>query len=480
MNLLKLPSAIFIIVFLILSETSLAQVDSSTGQQLDSLFSKYAELGIFNGAILIAEDNEIHLKKGYGYANYTWNIKNDVDTKFQLASLSKHFTANCIMQLKERELINLDDNLSMHLSEFEGSDVGNLTIHQLLSHTSGIKRDIFELAEDSQVHQIESDIFTILKESELQFEPGSKYSYGNAGYYLLAKIVERKMQIPFGEALQELIFDPAEMSNSGFHNKSIIVENLARGYEVMIDERVNGLLADPSVDMGASSVYSTVEDIFKYELAYQGNEMLSDASKSLMETPVMSNSGYGWKSNLVGKDSEGNNLYMSFHNGDYGGFATQYLRYGPDKFTIVMLSNQDELPRTELFNQIVTIVNGGTPRPIIKNKHNQIYRAVINEDVETAIELANDLKATGTNYPHPFRVNSLGNMLFNVGRSEDAKKIHQLNISLYPENFIGYAAIGLILKAEGDLDGAKDLFKKILEFDPKNTYAISFLADLEN
>lgn len=465
---------------LMMAQSSIAQAQDDRSRRLDSLITAYADLSLFNGTILIAEGNKVLLEKGYGYADFTWSIKNEATTKMMLASLSKHFTANCILQLYQSKQLDLNDKVQKHLPYFEDTDIGIVTIHQLLSHTSGIQRDIFELAEESQVHQIESDIFKKIKNSELQFSPGSTYSYSNAGYFLLAKIIEKTTKASFAESLQTLIFDPVGMKNSGFYNRYAIEKNMAQGHRVMFEERIKAILSDPSAVMGASGIFSTVNDIFKYEIAYQNNLLLSKETQKLMETPVSKRYGYGWNSSLAGKDEEGNNRYLNYHDGDAGGFASRYLRYGPDKFTIIMLSNQDKLPRTELFNQIVAIVNGGHPQPIKKDAYELVYKTAIDEDIDHAMQIAEGLKKKGIRYPHAIRINFLANMLLNVGRVEDAKTINRLIIAMHPENHIGYAALGLILKSEGNVIEAKTMFEKILEFDPKNSYAKEFLEDIRD
>jgi CubicO group peptidase (beta-lactamase class C family) len=449
-------------------------------QRLDSLISSYETNSLFNGTILIAENNNILLNQGYGYADFSWKIKNSADTKMMLASLSKHFTANCILQLYEKKLVHLDSTIGHYLKDFKNSDIGKVTIHQLLSHTSGIKRDALELSEEAEVFQTEETIFKKLIDSKLLFVPGSKSSYSNAGYYLLSKIIESITNKTFSEALNDMIFKPVGMKNSGLLNKAIVVNNLANGYERLLGEPINGILTHPSVNQGASSIYSTTEDIFKYELSLQNNILLSKETQLLMETPVKNGWGYGWKCNLVGKDQNGNNLYMTFHNGDSGGFSSQYLRYAPDKFTVIILSNQDVLPRTELLNQIIAIINGGNSKPIESNYSEQIYKTAIENSLEEAIKKAIALQEQGKRYPNPTRINFLGNMLLRIGRKEDSKTIHKLNIRLHPKNFLGYAALGLILKSECNITEAKRMFEKILEFDKTNSYAINFLNDIKN
>jgi len=477
---INMKKTYLILVLLIIAQSSISQTLDDRGKRLDSLINAYADLNLFNGTILIAQDNKILLEKGYGYADFEWNSKNNSNTKMMLASFSKHFTANCILQLYQNEQLDLNDEVQKHLPFFKDSDIGTLTIHQLLSHTSGIQRDIYELAEESQVHQIELDVFKKLRNSELRFIPGARYSYSNAGYFLLAKIIERTTDVSFAESLDSLIFRPVGMKNSGYFNKYKITPNIARGHNVMFEERIKATMSDPSVIMGASGIYSTINDIFEYEKSYQNNLLLTKESKRLMETPVTKKYGYGWNSNLVGKDKEGENIYLNFHNGDASGFATQYLRYGPDRFTVIMLSNQDKLPRSELFNQIVNVVNGGNPMPINTSVYDLVYRTAVDEGIDNAMQIADSLKSNGINYPNAIRVNFLANMFLKVDRIEDAKTLNGLIIRMYPKDHIGYSALGLILKSEGNLIEAKTTFEKILEFDPKNPYAKKFLKELEN
>jgi len=466
---------LFALVFLF---KAYGQNTNSIPLTLDKLIASYHEKGLFNGSILISANDTVLLKKAYGYSNISWKNKNEIDTKMMLASLSKHFTANLILQLYQEKKIALNDSVHQHLIEFKNSPIGNLTIRQLLSHTSGIKRDIFELAEETQVFQPRREIYKALIDSKLLFIPGSASSYSNTGYYLLSEIIEKVTNLSYNDALCKLIFDPLEMNNSGFKNNSLVIPKLARGYEILLGEAIYGNIGHTSSGKGASGIYSTVEDIYKYELALQEYKLLSKETQQLMSTPIKKGWGYGWKSRVVGKDSGGNNVHLTFHNGDAGGFASQYLRYAPDHLTIIMLSNQDVLPRSELFNQITTIINGKQPKPIRFKTGDELYKTALKEGTEEAYKKAVKHKQNGGRWPNPIRINFCGNQLLKVERIKDAKIIHSLNMKLYPKHWLGYVALGLILKDEGKIEEAKDLYLKVLDFDPKNSYAKRFLSEL--
>lgn len=462
---------------LILFSKAYGQTDSRT-VKLDKLLNSYHEKGFFNGTILVAANDTVLLKKAYGYSNISWNNKNTIDTKMLLASLSKHFTANLILQLYQENKITLTDPVDQYLTEFKDSAIGSLTISELLSHTSGIKRDIFELSEESVVFQSRKKIYEVLKNSKLLFDSSSASSYSNAGYYVLSEIVEKVTNLSYGDALKKMIFNPLGMTNSGFLNKSVVTLKLSNGYEILLGQPIYGNPSHPSVNKGASSIYSTIEDIYLYELALQKYQLLSKETQQLMATPIKAGWGYGWKSSVVGKDSLGSNVHLTFHNGDAGGYASQYLRYAPDRLVIIMLSNQDILPRTELFNQITNVINGNQANPIRYRTPDDLYETALEEGIEKAYNKAIELKENGRKWPNPTRINFCANQLHKVNRVVDAKTIHRLNMKLYPNHWLGYVSLGLILKDEGRKEEARTLYLKVLEFDPENSYAKRFLNEL--
>jgi CubicO group peptidase (beta-lactamase class C family) len=187
--------------------------------KIDALIKVYNDYGQFNGSVLVAESGKVIFKKGYGLANREWNIPNNPDTKFRLGSVTKQFTSMLILQLVELEKIDLQGKLSDYLPYYR-KDTGDLvTIHHLLTHSSGIPSytSIPNFFEDisRDPYPVEEFVKKYCS-GDLQFEPGSRYVYNNSGYFLLGAIIEEITGKTYDEVLKEKIFLPLGMENSGY------------------------------------------------------------------------------------------------------------------------------------------------------------------------------------------------------------------------------------------------------------------------
>ena len=199
------------LVLLVSHQAALAQDHAAKIQELLALAHKYRQ---FNGSALVAENGKVTYKGAFGMANMEWNIPNTPDTKFRLGSITKQFTATVILQLVEQGKIKLDAKLSDYLPEYR-KDVGDkVTIHHLLTHTSGIPSYTGQPGFQENVSRNPYKVDEFVKKyasGNLEFEPGSKYSYNNSGYFLLGAIIERVTGKPYEQVLKENIFDPLGM-----------------------------------------------------------------------------------------------------------------------------------------------------------------------------------------------------------------------------------------------------------------------------
>ena len=179
------------IVALVTATNAFAQ---KTAQKIDALVKQYNDYGQFNGSVLVAEKGKIIYEKGFGLANMEWAIPNQPDTKFRIGSVTKQFTAALVLQLVEEGKIKLDGKITDYLTDYRKDTGDKVTIHQLLNHTSGIpsytnRPDFF--AEFSRDPYNITDFVKKFASGDLEFEPGSKYSYNNSGYSLLGAIIEK-------------------------------------------------------------------------------------------------------------------------------------------------------------------------------------------------------------------------------------------------------------------------------------------------
>ena len=302
-------------------------------QLLDEYMQALTNIKDFSGAVMVTKQNKVLLKKGYGMADREWNIANTADTKFRIGSVTKQFTAACILQLVEAGKLSLDDKLSKFYPDFPKGD--SVTIHMLLNHTSGIasytdQKDFMNVATLSWP---KDSMIAYFKNKPYNFSPGTKWAYNNSGYFLLGCIIEKVSGQSYETYLQQHIFTPLDMKNSGVDKLDSVLIFRAKGYEKKGKKTVNAGYISMDWPFSAGVLYSTLDDLYKWDRALYENKILSDASRKKMFTPGKSNYGYG-----IIIDSMENHLRI-WHNGGIPGFSTNFSRFVNDDICTVVFSN---------------------------------------------------------------------------------------------------------------------------------------------
>src|SRR4029078_11490332 len=252
-----------------------AQNHAAKIQEVLALAHKYR---LFNGSALVAENGKVTYKGAFGMAEMEWGIPNAPDTKFRLGSITKQFTATLILQLVEQGKIKLDGKLSDYLPDYSKDTGAKVTIHNLLSHTSGIPSytSLPGFFQDVSRNPFKVDDFIKKYASgELEFEPGTKFVYDNSGYFLLGAIIEKVTGKPYEQVLKENIFDPLGMKNSGYDRWGTILNKRATGYARTPKGFQTAAYLDMSIPYAAGSLYSTVEDLYMWDQALYGEKVLT-------------------------------------------------------------------------------------------------------------------------------------------------------------------------------------------------------------
>lgn len=327
-------------------------------QYMDSVLQRRLKRNGFRGTALVAYKDQIIMTYAHGYSDYRTKAKIDIHSNFQLASVSKSFTATSIMILKEKGLLDYDDLVISHIPEFP---YDNITIEQLLHHTSGLQNYMYLVdnywKNDSCITN--EDILDLLVKYKLPLNnwPGRRFTYSNTGYAMLALIVERVSGENFAAFLKEHIFDPAGMRNTYTYNPDILdtVSNRVIGYNrrgrrlFRYDFEPNDLI------LGDKSVISNVNDLFLYQKALNSYKLVSKESLDEAYTKGHTNSrykrefnyGFGWRMKKNGKQN------LIYHNGLWHGFVSTLSREIDHDITVILLNNTSagiSALRTDLVN----------------------------------------------------------------------------------------------------------------------------------
>jgi CubicO group peptidase (beta-lactamase class C family) len=319
-----------IFAFLFLVEFAFAKTKN---EKFDELIQSYVDKNLFTGSVLIAEKNQLLFSQNYGYANREHQIPHSLETKFRLGSITKQFTATAIMLLQEDGLLSVQDTVAKHIPHYP--EIGaKITIHQLLTHTSGIP-DVTDLKNFEWMKPITSkELVDSFASRPLDFIPGSKWAYSNSGYMLLGYIIEQVSGKSYEEFLTERIFRPAKLNQTVLDDPRKIISNRAQGYDLFTGVVQNCSYIEPSTVFAAGALLSSAHDLWQWDKILYGTEVLSDVSKGAMFASYTENGyGYGWANDsFVGHK-------RIRHGGAISGFLTEFARYTDDHAVVIVLNN---------------------------------------------------------------------------------------------------------------------------------------------
>lgn len=328
-----------------------------TDQQLTEKFNEYMNAAVkvdgFSGSVLVARGGKPVFSKGYGMANIEWDVPNSPESVYRLGSVTKQFTAMAITMLQERGKLNVNDPLCKYIADCPAA-WKPITVKNLLTHTSGIPNytEFSDFVKTTVMPVTTAEMTDLLKTKPLNFAPDEKYAYSNSGYYLLGVIIEKVSDKTYADFLQENIFTPLGMKNTGFDDPLKIIKNRAAGYQRVAGKIMNASYTDMSVPYAAGSLYSTTGDLLLWDQALYTEKLVSRKSLDEIFTPYKSGYGYGWG---IGKRFEHRSIS---HGGGIYGFATDISRYPYDNVTVIVLTNIQGSPAGRVSNDLAAIVFG--------------------------------------------------------------------------------------------------------------------------
>jgi len=333
--------------------------------RMDQVVRAYTGDHKFMGSVLVARASQVIFSKGYGSANLEWDIPNTPTTKFRLGSVTKQFTAASILLLEERGKLSVQDPVKKYVPDAPAA-WDKITIFHLLTHTSGIPSftGFPEYAKLEPFTTSATELLARFKDKPLDFEPGSKWSYSNSGYVLLSYLIEKITGDSYEKFLRENIFTPLGMQDSGYDSNSDVILHRASGYVPSPKGLKNAGFINMTIPQGAGGLYSTTEDLLKWEQGLFGGKLLQPASLEKMTTPFKNKYAFG----LAVETANGHKVIQ--HGGGIEGFNTQLAYYPGDKLTVVVLANVNGSAPGEIATKLAAVAFGD---PVtLPNEHKEI------------------------------------------------------------------------------------------------------------
>ncbi len=317
-------------------------------QKIDEILSDYSG-NVPGASLIVIKSGKPLFKKTFGMADLQKGVKVSSKTNFRLASVTKQFTAMCIMMLVERKQLKYSDTLSDIFKNYP--DYGKeITLTHLLQHSSGLIAYENILADSVTKQVLDKDILEMMMgQDSTYYQSGSKYRYSNSGYALLAMIIEKKSGKSFAQFLNENIFVPLKMDNSvAYENGVSTIKNRAFGYAIDESEEIktnNFIFKDQSrtsAVLGDGGIYSSINDLFKWDQALYADKLVSkETLAKAWSAGIIPDSpdniyGFGWRIDQF----EGHKRVH--HNGSTSGFRNTLQRFPDDSLTVILLTNRAE------------------------------------------------------------------------------------------------------------------------------------------
>ncbi len=442
----------------------------------------------FSGSVLIEIDGSVVLSKGYGFRNIEKNQKNTPETIFDIGSLTKQFTAAAILSLEMEGKLSVTDTITRYFRNVP-QDKSVITIHDVLRHQSGLPSNIGGDYEPIDEQRFIDSVMS----TPLQFTPGSRFSYSNIGYSLLALIVEKVSGQSYETYLYNRLWKPAGMEMTGYSRPKFTPDLIAVGYGrnnlvwgTPTDKQWNG--KEPFLHLkGNGGILSTTEDLHKWHTALQGETILSKKAKHALYHPVIREEeqgrayyAYGWDVSITGR-----NTRRVWHNGSNNIFYADFLRFIDEHTTLIMLSNKSNRDFNNLTFEAAKIIFEPNYQPVIPVADNETNRRYSNEIIETILTKGLD-HAAAEYKRRPKKKEIIESMLNDKGyellyqnKFDEAAAVFTMNVLAHPASANAYDSLGEALMNKGDKAGAILNYEKSLQLDPGNGNAVEMLKQLK-
>jgi CubicO group peptidase (beta-lactamase class C family) len=325
---------IAILLFFAALSSAQDKVQPDPVPRMEEIIRSHLPEHAFMGSVLVARGGAVLLDQAYGFANLEWQVPNTPATRFRLGSITKQFTAASILLLEERGKLKVDDPIRKYMPDAPAA-WDKITFFHLLTHTSGIPSftsfpDYHRREWETMTPQQLVDWF---RDKPLEFEPGTKWNYSNSGYVLLGYLIEKITGESYAGFVQQNIFTPLGMKDSGYDSNSAIIEHRAAGYAPGKNGLENAGFVNMTIPLSAGGLYSTTDDLLRWEQGLFGGKVLTAASLAKMTTPFKEDYAFG----LEVSTQDGHKVIS--HDGGIQGFNSSLIYCPDDKLVVAVLAN---------------------------------------------------------------------------------------------------------------------------------------------
>ncbi len=455
-----------------------------TRSAIDATVKDFAGEHRFSGSILVAKGNSIIYKKGVGFANHTYGIANTADHVFLVGSISKQFASMIILQLINEGKIKFEDPIGKWFPEFPKYKAEKITIHHLLSHSSGLPHygGLDEIGIDLSTYDLVNrpleDYAKTIGIMNLKWAPGTKMSYSSQGYILLGIIAQKVTGKTLDQLIQARISKPLGLKNTGFAHNSTIVKNLAPAYNYGIfqaDDKslhmgyINSRYRDQTNTFCTGGIHSTVGDLFKWSQALLSYKLLNKELQDKMMTVQAEPYGYGLFITKGENWGLGKNISIINHGGATTGYRAMIAMIDRGAYTIILLGNSDISRAGPLSREIAKILYGkkASPGNILGTS---IAWKLVSDGEIAAVRMFEKNKAEGfKKYLHnDYAYHAYADRFLNLDHPELAMTLIKIGLRHYPKSGLLHLTMGDIHTKQNYLGKAQLGYIKAIELAEKN------------
>ena len=447
--------------------------------QIDAYLTASHDAGRFDGTAVVADAGEVIYERGFGEADRSWGIANAPDTRFRIASLTKQFTAALVLQLAEAGDLDLDAPVSRYLPDYPAAQA-RVTVHQLLSQTSGIPEHLgLPGFDDMKRRPYAPDSFlAVFSGLPLDFEPGSRFAYSNSNYYLLGVLIEHATGQPYAEVLRERLLTPLGLADTGYDDGATVIDRMARGYARVGAGYEHATYLDPSVPYAAGMMYSTAQDLVRWTQALHRGEPFERAETlERMTTPVHDDYAYGLGVSMLPLGPSP--VRAIGHSGGIFGFSTFLLHVPDTGRTVAVLANTEGSTQPVAF-ALMRILHGQTVEPPTRPVGPVLAGLIDADGIDAAITRYREIRASEAEAYDlgEDQLNALGYLFLERGDVETAIRLFELNVEMHPDAWNPHDSLGEAYAVAGVRERAISSYQRALDLNPGSESARDALTRL--